>query len=155
MMTGRIFGARCALAFGALSLGSAASAQTLARRVSSAPDGRVQFSYPAREGVCGNGRSYIQTGPNNFSGTWLDDTRRMDPCVAGPVRVVLDRADRTVISLKTYVGPPSVDPGTTDLGSVRAADAVDYLLSLAREGEGRVGREAIMPAMLAGTTART
>ena len=77
MMTGHIFGARCALVFGALSLGSAASAQTLARRVSSAPDGRVQFSYPAREGVCGNGRGYIQTGPNNYSGTW-DDSRRMD-----------------------------------------------------------------------------
>ena len=57
MMTGRILGARCALALGALSLGSAASAQNLARRVSSAPDGRVQFSYPARDGVCGNGRS--------------------------------------------------------------------------------------------------
>ena len=148
MMTGRIFGARCALALGALSLGSAASAQNLARRVSSAPDGRVQFSYPARDGVCGNGRSYIQTGPNNFNGTW-DDTRRMDPCVAGPVRVVLDRADRTVISIKTYVGPPSVESGTTDLGTVRPEDAVGYLLSLAREGEGRVGREAIMPAMLA------
>jgi len=148
MMTGRILGARCALALGALSLGSAASAQNLARRVSSAPDGRVQFSYPARDGVCGNGRSYIQTGPNNFNGTW-DDTRRMDPCVAGPVRVVLDRADRTVISIKTYVGPPSVESGTTDLGTVRPEDAVGYLLSLAREGEGRVGREAIMPAMLA------
>ena len=149
MTTGRIFRARCAIALGALSLGSAASAQTLARRVSSAPDGRVQFSYPGREGVCGNGRSYIQTGPNSYSGTWSDDTRRMDPCVAGPVRVVLDRADRTVISIKTYVGPPSVDPGTTDLGTVRPGDAVDYLLSLARDGEGRVGREAIMPAMLA------
>ena len=149
MTIGRIFGARCAIALGALSLGSAASAQTLARRVSSAPDGRVQFSYPGREGVCGNGRSYIQTGPNSYSGTWSDDTRRTDPCIAGPVRVVLDRADRTVISIKTYVGPPSVDPGTTDLGTVRPGDAVDYLLSLARDGEGRVGREAIMPAMLA------
>jgi HEAT repeat protein len=73
----------------------------------------------------------------------------MDPCVAGPVRVVLDRADRDVISLQTYVGPPSVDPGTTDLGTVRPEDAADYLFSLARGAEGRVGREAIMPAMLA------
>ena len=152
MMTSRIFGASCALALGALSLGSAASAQSLARRVSSAPDGRVQFSFPARDGVCGNGRSYIQTGPNSYSGTWtgsFDDTRRMDPCVAGPVRVVLDRADRTVISIKAYVGPPNVDAGTTDLGTVRPEDAAQYLLSLARDGEGRVGREAIMPAMLA------
>jgi HEAT repeat protein len=73
----------------------------------------------------------------------------MDPCVAGPVRVVLDRADRSVISIQTYVGPPNVDQGTTDLGMVDPQDAVDYLFSLAREAEGRVGREAIMPAMLA------
>jgi HEAT repeat protein len=126
----------------------AARGQSLARRVASAPDGRVQFNFDARSGVCGNGRSYIQTGPNNFSGSF-DDTRRMDPCVAGPVRVVLDRADREVIALHTYVGPVSVDPGTTDLGAVRPSEAVDYLLSLARDADGRVGRDAIMPAMLA------
>src|SRR5690348_6082965 len=143
-----IHGAGCAVALIVLTLGAPAGAQSVARRVASAPEGRVQFSYSARPGVCGNGRSYIQTGPNNFSGNW-DDTRRMDPCVAGPVRVVLDRAGRDVISLQTYVGPPSVDPGTTDLGTVRPEDAADYLFSLAREAEGRVGRDAIMPAMLA------
>src|SRR4051812_6329314 len=152
MMTGRTLAASCALALGVVSLGPAARAQSLARRVASAPDGRVQFSFPARPGVCGNGRSYIQTGPNSFSGSWVgsvDDARRADPCIAGPVRVVLDRADRTVISVQTYVGPPNVDQGTTDLGTVRPEDGADYLLSLARGAEGRVGREAIMPAMLA------
>jgi len=151
MKTHRVhLAAACALALTALAFTSpsAARAQSLARRIASAPEGRVQFSFAARPGVCGNGRSYIQTGPNSFSGSW-DDTRRMDPCVAGPVRVVLDRADRDVISLQTYVGPPSVDPGTTDLGTVRPEDAADYLFSLARGAEGRVGREAIMPAMLA------
>lgn len=126
----------------------AARGQSLARRITSAPDGRVQFEFDARAGVCGNGRSYIQTGPNNFSGSF-DDSRRMDACVAGPVRVVLDRAEREVISLHTYVGPLSADPGTTELGTVRPREAVEYLLSLAREAEGRVGRDAIMPAMLA------
>ena len=148
MINHRILGASTVLA--ALSLGSALDAQSLARRIASAPEGRVQFSFPARPGVCGNGRSYIQTGPNSFSGSWAsDDARRMDPCVAGPVRVVLDRADRSVISIQTYVGPPNVEQGTTDLGSVQPEDAVEYLLSLAREAEGRVSREAIMPAMLA------
>src|SRR5690242_20324508 len=110
--------ANCAVAI-AFSLGTAAGAQSsLARRVASAPEGRVQFSFPARPGVCGNGRSYIQTGPNSFSGSW-DDSRHNDPCVEGPVRVVLDRADRTVISIQTFVGPPSADQGTTDLGMVR------------------------------------
>jgi HEAT repeat protein len=126
--------------------------QSLAQRVGSATDGRVQFSFAAKPGICGNGRSYIQTSPNSYSGSWVgsfDDARRMDPCVAGPVRVVLDRADRAVISLRTYVGPLAVEPGTRDLGVVRAQDAADYLLSLAREAEGRVGRDAILPAMLA------
>jgi HEAT repeat protein len=152
MITRRALTASCLLAGTALSSGSVARGQSLARRVSSAPDGRVQFSFPARAGVCGNGRTYIQTGPNNYSGTWIgsgDDARRTDPCVEGPVRIVLDRADRSVISLQTYVGPPSVDQGTTDLGTVRPEDAADYLLSLARQAEGRVSREAIMPAMLA------
>jgi HEAT repeat protein len=133
---------------------ASAAAQSLARRISSAPEGRVQFNFDARPGVCGNGRTYIQTGPNSFSGSY-DDTRRMDACVAGPVRVVVDRADRDVISLHTYVGPLSVESGATDLGAVRPADAVDYLLSLARDAEGRVGREAIMPAMLADDAAPT
>lgn len=150
MMNRRSRGASVALALTALSLGATAQAQSLARRVASAPEGRVQFSFAARPGVCGNGRSYIQTGPNSFSGSWVgDDARRMDPCVAGPVRVVLDRADRAVITIQTYVGPPNVDQGTTDLGTVRPEEAAEYLLSLARDAEGRVSREAIMPAMLA------
>ena len=143
---------RTGAVIGALWLPSTAVAQNIASRVSSAPDGRVAFTFAARPGVCGNGRSYIQTGPNSFSGSWVgnsSDITRMDPCVAGPVRVVIDRADRVVLSIQTYVGPPSTTEGTTELGNVRAQEAADYLLSLARQNEGRAGREAIMPAMLA------
>ena len=43
--------------------------QSIANRVSSAPDGRVQFTFAARPGTCGNGRSYIQTGPNSITGS--------------------------------------------------------------------------------------
>jgi hypothetical protein len=122
---------------------SALSAQSLESRVNSAPDGRVQFNFAARAGVCGNGRSYIQTGPN-------DGTRAIDPCVNGPVRVVIDRADKLPLSVQTYVGPAdSTLRGVTDLGRVRAQDAADYLLSMAGRIEGRAGREAIMPALLA------
>lgn len=39
--------------------------QSLQSRVNSAPDGRVQFSFAARPGVCGNGRSYYSTNPGN------------------------------------------------------------------------------------------
>src|SRR3954464_12579564 len=69
---------------------------SLDRRITSASsDGRVQFTFPARAGVCGNGRSYIQTGPNSFTGNFngnMSDQLRSDPCVSGPVRVVGDGA---------------------------------------------------------------
>ncbi|HXT15719.1 MAG TPA: HEAT repeat domain-containing protein [Gemmatimonadaceae bacterium] len=126
-------------------------AQSLEARVNGAPDGRVQFSFAARPGVCGNGRTYYSTSPGNYNGTFYSNSDiRMEPCVAGPVRVVIDRADKLPLSVQTYVGPlDSTQRGTTDLGRVRAQDAVDYLLSLATKVEGRAGREAISPAMLA------
>lgn len=128
----------------------ALAAQSLENRVSSAPDGRVQFSFAARPGVCGNGRTYYSTGPGNYNGVFYSDSYRTEPCVAGPVRVVIDRADRLPLSIQTYVGPPdSTQRGITDLGRVRGQEAADYLLGLASKVEGRAGRDAIGPAMLA------
>ena len=133
--------------------GPSVGAQALADRVSSAPDGRVQFNFAARPGICGNGRTYIQTGPNSYSGTFygnFSDGVRAEPCVPGPVRVVIDRADKMPLSVQAYVGPAdSALRGVTDLGHVRAQDAADYLLSLAAKVDGRAGREAIFPAILA------
>ncbi len=134
----------CAVAAPAL------AAQSLESRVNAAPDGRVMFSFAARPGVCGDGRSYIQMGPNSYSGVFSGDGSRMDPCVAGPVRVVIDRADKLPLSVREFVGPvDSTLRGVTDLGRVRAQDAVDYLLGLAEKADGRAGRDAIFPAMLA------
>jgi HEAT repeat protein len=127
-------------------------AQSLADRVKAAPDGRVQFTFAARAGICGNGRSYIQTGPNSYSGTFngkMNDAMRADPCMPGPVRVVIDRAEKIPISVQAYVGPPDAPAGVTDLGAVRAQDAADYLLSLASTVDGRAGRDGIFPALLA------
>ncbi len=45
-----------------LTLAGTASAQTLERRVSAAPDGSVRFSFAARPGVYGNGRNMIDLG---------------------------------------------------------------------------------------------
>lgn len=128
-------------------------AQSLQNRVSAAPDGRVQFSFTARPGVCGNGRSYYSTGPGSYNGTFyagMGDGYRNDPCEPGPVRVVIDRADKLPLSVQTYVGP--LDNGqqaVTDLGRVSALEAANYLLSLANTADGRAGRDAIAPAMLA------
>jgi HEAT repeat protein len=133
--------------------GSAAHGQTIESRVNSAPDGRVQFNFPSRPGICGNGRTYIQTGPNSYNGTFygnFNDGVRSEPCVAGPVRVVIDRADKIPLSVQAYVGPAdSTLRGVTDLGHVRGQDAADYLLGLAAKSDGRAGRDALFPAMLA------
>ncbi len=127
-------------------------AQSLAARVDAAPAGHVQFSFAARPGVCGNGRTYIQTAPGNFTGSFYTstaETLRNDPCEPGPVRVILDRANREIIAVQTYVGPATTLPVNTDLGRVSTHQAADYLLDLAAKSEGRVGRDAIFPATLA------
>lgn len=138
--------------------GQVQQGQAVANRVASAPDGRVQFTFAARPGTCGNGRSYIQTAPNSVTGSvsyngnfyGYGDGVRIDPCVAGPVRVVIDRADKQPLSIQTFVGPvDSTLRGVTDLGRMRAQDAADYLLSLASSVDGRAGRDAIFPALLA------
>jgi HEAT repeat protein len=125
------------------------ASQSLQSRVNAAPDGRVQFTFAARPGVCGNGRTYYSTGSGNYNGVFYDGYRN-DPCVPGPVRVVIDRADKLPLSVQTFVGPPDTTArGITDLGRVRAQDAADYLLSLASTVDGRAGRDAISPALLA------
>ncbi|MGH7679572.1 MAG: HEAT repeat domain-containing protein, partial [Gemmatimonadaceae bacterium] len=141
---------RILVALTALSaLSSALPAQSLADRVANASTARVQFTYAARADVCGNGRTYIQYARDSWYGSFNDSDRR-DPCVAGPVRVMLDRAGREVVSISTFAGPvPPVTDGVTDLGRVRTRDAADYLLALAERAEGRVSRDAVFPAVLA------
>jgi HEAT repeat protein len=133
----------------------AASAQNLAQRVSSAPDGPVQFSYAARPGVCGNGRTYYSVNGSMWFGSMNDNMLRSDPCQPGPVRVVLGRAGKEVVDVNVFVGPPQTSPGTADLGVVPAREAADYLLSLAARVDGRPGRDAITPAMLADSSTVT
>jgi len=129
-------------------VGTSASAQTLANRVASASDRSVQFTYKARPGVCGDGRTYISTGPGNFYG--YNSSEGTEQCQPGPVRVALDLADRNVVALRTYVGVPStgVDASFSNLGNVSPAEAADFLLGVAGRADGRVGRDAIFAALL-------
>jgi len=125
-----------------------AFAQSLANRIASASDRSVQFSYPVRPGVCGDGRTYISTGSGNFYGSYSNNGA--DQCLAGPVRVVADLADRNVIALRTYVGGPGPAPeaGVTNLGTVTSTEAADFLTGVAAKADGRVGRDAIFAALL-------
>jgi HEAT repeat protein len=115
----------------------------------------VHFTFAAREGVCGNGRSFISVGSDVHIGSYsMSDGRLTEACERGPVCVVLDRADGGVIDVNTYVGrvrgesASAADEGT-NLGTARAAEAAQYLLGLAATVDGKPGRDAILPAVLA------
>lgn len=130
------------------SLGAQSS---LRSRVEGGGDARVQFRFAARADVCGVGSSiqvgtstYINTGNSNL---WNGVDR--PACRRGPVVVRVTRSGGVVVGVDTEIAPESNPEGMTDLGAVSAAAAADYLLDLAARAEGRPGREAILPAMLA------
>lgn len=132
-----------------LALASTASAQSLGDRIASAPRARVQFNYAARAEACGNGRTFLQVGNGTWYGSYSDGDRR-EACASGPVRVLLDRADRQIVSITTFVGPLADTPAdVTDLGRVSTRAAADFLLALADSADGRVSRDAILPAAIA------
>ncbi|NIN11486.1 MAG: hypothetical protein GTN62_08270 [Gemmatimonadales bacterium] len=115
--------------------------QSIAERVRAAGDGQVRMSFTAREGVCGNGRNISTHRSTSDWESW---------CEPGPVRVAIDVEGGTIVDIDTYVGGrwrPRRD--ATDLGSVPAPEAAEYLLSLAARLEGRPSKEAILPATLA------
>jgi len=121
---------------------SPALAQSVSDRVAAVRDGHVRFSFEARPGVCGNGRNISTSRSTSDWEPW---------CEPGPLRVVVELRDRRVVDLDTYVGGrwrPRQEP-VTDLGEMEPADAVAYLLSVARQGTGRVAERAILPIALA------
>ncbi|MBI2403480.1 MAG: hypothetical protein HYV20_12265, partial [Gemmatimonadetes bacterium] len=104
--------------------------------------GHVRFSFEARPGVCGNGRNISTSRSTSDWEPW---------CEPGPVRVAVELRDRRVVDLDTYVGGRwrARHEPVTDLGEVEPADAVTYLLSVAREGAGRAAERAVLPIALA------
>jgi len=124
----------------------------LAARVAAAPEGEVWMRFASRPGVCGseNGTT-ISDGAHR--GTMRNGDGSEWNCVEGPVWVALERRGGRVekVRMKVARGWSTEGRGrVTDLGTVGAREASDYLLALAeRATEGRVGEEAIVPATLA------
>jgi hypothetical protein len=140
MTTLRLAGAAALLRLAAGEL----PAQSIADRVARAPDGKVRFSYAAREGVCGNGRNNISVRSSDDDVDWESD------CEAGPVRIVMSKTDGRITRVRAYVGGRwrAAESGTTDLGDVPARSAGEYLLDLAERG-GKGAKEALFPATIA------
>ncbi|HVF40120.1 MAG TPA: HEAT repeat domain-containing protein [Gemmatimonadaceae bacterium] len=136
-------------------IGSAQSveAQNIARRVASAPDGKVRMTYASRPDYCGHGSSISRgsTTRTNWSSDRSEDVEYENDCSRGPVRLVLHTQGGRVTKIRTHVGGRWRQPvGTvTDLGHVSAREATDFLLGLAATYETRVAREAIHPATMA------
>lgn len=135
---------------------SNAPAQTLERRVASAPDGSVRFSYAAKPGVYGNGRNTISWDcdkgncHNQINGDWEDHENWNSPCDSGPVRVALQKTGGRITDLRVYVGGAwRANASATDLGTVSTKEAAGYLLGLAQRDESRASDKAIFPAVLA------
>ncbi len=132
---------------------SSAKSQGIAGRIAAAPAGNVQFAFAARDGVCGDGTSWLSSGNGSFSGTInissSNDASFRASCLAGAIRITLIRVDREIVDLDVNAGPLTPDADVTNLGVVSARDASAYLLSLATQLDGKPSRLAIMPAALA------
>jgi hypothetical protein len=127
-----------------------AASQGVAQRINVVRDGVVLMTFAARPGVCGSANGSMWTR-DSWSGTGGYDQRRL--CVPGPVRVSLGRADNSTVSVRVHVGGAwRPDPSETDLGTVPAAEAARYLITLAREIGGHSGNDAVSAAAFADST---
>ncbi len=138
---------------------SAVAQNTLAQRISGAPDGVVHLQFAGRPGTCGNGRDVIGYRTALFAesfqsiGEW-----HVPDCRSGPVHVALSVSSRKVTSVKTYVGTswPRGSGRLTDLGTVSSTEAASYFFALVPQLEtsiagGRRGDKSrmLLPAVLA------
>lgn len=134
----------------------AAGGEAIARRVAAAPDGFVRLSFPARDGVCGNGTSIRTT--DGRSATWNGRSVREweSDCEEGPVRVSATVRGGDVTALRAYVGgrwtaddADDADVRVTDLGTVEPRAAAAWLLGVAERGADDAAKHAIFPATIA------
>jgi hypothetical protein len=128
--------------------GPTAHAQSLADRVLATPTEIVRMSFPAREGVCGDGADYRFRGRLEFRGR--SDANWQYECENGPVRVQIEKDGDRIAAVRTYVGGawrPRAE--VTDLGDVPPREARDWLLDVAAAEAPSVAEDAIMPAVIA------
>ena len=134
------------VAFGLVAAPGRAQQARIADRVAALRDGVLELRFPARPGICGDGKSYIRSGEHTRFGSWSSGERER-PCVPGPVRVALSVANGEVRHARAYVGPPV--PGSSDeVLETSAVEASQYLLALARRSGSRAGDDLVFGAVL-------
>ena len=137
----------------AFSAFSALAAQSLASRISNAPDGIVRMEVESRGGVCGDGRDLVgyrnaMFGRNFQSfGRWSSSN-----CEPGPLRVTLTVSGGEVTQVRTQVGGSwsRSDSRVTDLGAVPPDEASSYFFTLVPRLESASSKDRLLlPAVLA------
>jgi len=130
-------------------------AQELRRRLESGPDGQIALSYPARGDVCGSGTSILRIGTSGFNeSSWIwSRGESFASCEHGPVRALLTRADQGIVGIRIGIGEVAWPAQATDVGTVAADAAAAYFVDLARRTDGRLGRDALLAAVLADSPA--
>lgn len=127
--------------------------QGLGERIAAADDGTVRLAFAVREGICGDGETFIRDrsrGENNYIGEWSGKRGwRERPCDPGPARVAITKLGGSVSRVRVYVGGdwPSDGSRITDLGTVSAPAAARTLVALA--GTERRAGQAIFAAIIA------
>jgi len=126
---------------------------SLAHRISTAPDGVVHVQFAARPGTCGDGRDLIGFRKALFAESFQSIGNWDAPnCRPGPMRVALSVVKGAVTRVKTYVGGdwPRTSDRVTDLGSVSSAEAASYFFALVPQIERRGDKaRLLLPAVLA------
>ena len=124
-------------------LAGSAAGQALTDRILAVREGTVRLSYGVREGICGDGETFIRDrskGDDNITtfndgnvSHWKGRSWRDRPCIPGPARVAITKSDGEVTRLRLYVGGdwPDGSGNITDLGMVSAPVAAKALVSLA------------------------
>lgn len=130
------------------------SAQGLADRILAPRQGTVRLTFAARDGLCGDGETYISDARrgegHHIYGEWHGGKAWRRPCMEGPARVAVTLFDGSIRRIRAYVGGgwrATGDADVHDLGTVSAPRAAEALLAIARR-DGR-GKDAIFAATLA------
>lgn len=137
----------------ALAACAPAGAQELRRQLESGPDGRVLVRYAARPDVCGSAtmlRIGFGSGFGESHWVWTrSESADSDACERAPVQALVTRAEGQIVAIRIGVGTGAAPAGATDLGPVPAARAAAFFLDLAARTDGRLGRDALLAAVLA------
>jgi hypothetical protein len=112
---------------------------TMAQRVSRAPDGVVHVQFAARPATCGDGKDLIGFRKALFAESFQSIGDWNAPnCRPGPVRVAISVTNGRVTRVKTYVGGSwaRTSERVTDLGAVPSSEAAAYFFALVPQIEG-------------------